>query len=164
MFNAEAAPAAEMWLEDAAGAGADFEVPTEEAPMIEPSEAPTATPPPANGGSAPPPPRVRKHFPETLLWRPELITDDQGEVEIDIELADSITTWRLSTSAMPLSFPLISVQLVTFPMKRPLRSTTGSPVRMFRGFLVVILKRTISFFLDFCQRSIRAFRPMKKGL
>ena len=46
------------------------------------------------------PPRVRKFFPETLLWRPELITDDRGEAQLDIELADSITTWRLSASAV----------------------------------------------------------------
>ena len=28
---------------------------------------------------------MRKYFPETLLWRPELITNDEGEVELDIE-------------------------------------------------------------------------------
>jgi uncharacterized protein YfaS (alpha-2-macroglobulin family) len=46
------------------------------------------------------PPRLRRFFPETLLWRPELITDDRGEAQLDIELADSITTWRLSASAV----------------------------------------------------------------
>jgi hypothetical protein len=55
---------------------------------------------PAEEAGPAPPPRVRKYFPETLLWRPELVTDDQGEVEIEIDLADSITTWRLSTSAV----------------------------------------------------------------
>src|SRR5207248_364403 len=39
------------------------------------------------------PPRVRELFPETLLWRPELVTDDQGRASLDLELADSITTW-----------------------------------------------------------------------
>jgi type II secretory pathway pseudopilin PulG len=46
------------------------------------------------------PVRVRQWFPETLLWRPELITDDNGEASIDIDLADSITSWRLTTSAV----------------------------------------------------------------
>ncbi|MFQ5493777.1 MAG: alpha-2-macroglobulin family protein [Phycisphaerae bacterium] len=46
------------------------------------------------------PVRVREWFPETLLWRPELITDDNGHVSIDIDLADSITTWRVSASAV----------------------------------------------------------------
>ncbi|MGB6044315.1 MAG: alpha-2-macroglobulin family protein, partial [Pirellulales bacterium] len=56
-------------------------------------DAPVETP-----GAAPV--RVRKHFPETLLWRPELITDDSGVAELEIDLADSITTWRLSASAV----------------------------------------------------------------
>jgi hypothetical protein len=45
-------------------------------------------------------PRVRDYFPETLLWRPEVITDDRGRATVHIPLADSITTWRLSTSAV----------------------------------------------------------------
>src|SRR5262249_52193917 len=58
----------------------------------------------ANGTSKNPndnfPPRVRDWFPETLLWRPELITDDQGRASLDLDLADSITTWRLTASAV----------------------------------------------------------------
>ena len=46
------------------------------------------------------PVRVRDWFPETLLWRPELVTDDQGQAVLDFDLADSITTWRLSASAV----------------------------------------------------------------
>jgi hypothetical protein len=45
-------------------------------------------------------PRVREHFPETLLWLPELVTDDNGLVEVEVDLADSITTWRLSAGAV----------------------------------------------------------------
>jgi uncharacterized protein YfaS (alpha-2-macroglobulin family) len=47
-----------------------------------------------------PAPRLRQHFPETLLWRPELVTDAAGRVSLDLELADSITAWRLSLSAV----------------------------------------------------------------
>ena len=66
-----------------------------------PTEAPMAMPGVEEGESQPAaPPRVRRWFPETLLWRPELITDDNGEATLEIELADSITTWRLSTSAV----------------------------------------------------------------
>jgi hypothetical protein len=46
------------------------------------------------------PARVREWFPETLLWRPELITDDNGRASLTVDLADSITTWRLSASAV----------------------------------------------------------------
>jgi alpha-2-macroglobulin-like protein len=47
-------------------------------------------------------PRVRQWFPETLLWRPELITDEHGQANLEIPLADSITTWRLTASAVAL--------------------------------------------------------------
>lgn len=43
--------------------------------------------------------RVREYFPETLLWQPALITDAKGRASIELEMADSITTWRLSCSA-----------------------------------------------------------------
>ncbi|MCA9270114.1 MAG: hypothetical protein KDA41_16645, partial [Planctomycetales bacterium] len=45
----------------------------------------------ADGGAAPPP-KVRQYFPETLLWRPQIVTDDQGVASVEIPLADSITT------------------------------------------------------------------------
>ena len=54
----------------------------------------------ASTGNGPAEPRVRRDFPETLLWRPELITDDQGKAHLEIPLADSITTWRVSLDAV----------------------------------------------------------------
>jgi hypothetical protein len=45
------------------------------------------------------PTRLREYFPETMLWQPALITDDQGRADLPVQFADSITTWRLSASA-----------------------------------------------------------------
>ncbi len=45
-------------------------------------------------------PRVRRSFPETLLWVPQLITDENGKARLEVPLADSITTWRLGISAV----------------------------------------------------------------
>jgi hypothetical protein len=45
------------------------------------------------------PVRVRDYFPETLLSKPEIITDDSGRALLTVPLADSITTWRLSALA-----------------------------------------------------------------
>jgi hypothetical protein len=47
----------------------------------------------------PAPPRLREYFPETLLWQPALLTDEQGQATLKVPFADSITTWRLSASA-----------------------------------------------------------------
>ncbi len=46
------------------------------------------------------PSRIRRYFPETLLWVPELITDAAGRGSLEIPLADSITTWRIAMSGV----------------------------------------------------------------
>lgn len=45
------------------------------------------------------PPRLRQLFPETLFWASELATSADGRVQIDVPIADSITTWRISVLA-----------------------------------------------------------------
>jgi hypothetical protein len=47
--------------------------------------------------------RVREYFPETLLFQPSLITDEKGEAKLDLTMADSITTWRMTASASSTS-------------------------------------------------------------
>jgi len=44
-------------------------------------------------------PRLRQFFPETLFWLPEVETDAGGGLSLEIPMADSITTWRLSALA-----------------------------------------------------------------
>ena len=43
--------------------------------------------------------RVRQFFPETLLFMPALIADASGRASLEVPVADSITTWRLTASA-----------------------------------------------------------------
>jgi hypothetical protein len=45
------------------------------------------------------PPRLRQFFPETLYWNPEVVTDQAGQAQLEIPMADSITTWRLTALA-----------------------------------------------------------------
>jgi len=44
-------------------------------------------------------PRLRQWFPETLYWDPEVLTDEGGFASLEIPMADSITTWRLTALA-----------------------------------------------------------------
>ena len=44
-------------------------------------------------------PRVRDYFPETLYWQPELLTSPTGDHSIAVQLADTLTTWRISVMA-----------------------------------------------------------------
>jgi uncharacterized protein YfaS (alpha-2-macroglobulin family) len=53
--------------------------------------------------AGPEPPRIREYFPETMLWEPALITDDQGRATLKMKMADSITTWRLTALANSLN-------------------------------------------------------------
>ncbi|MFO0930531.1 MAG: MG2 domain-containing protein [Gemmataceae bacterium] len=84
-------------------------------------------------GSGATPPRVRQHFPETLVWKPELITDDAGRLPpLAIPLADSITTWRLAASAVSADGRLGAAQL---PMKvfQPFFVELNLPTTFTRG-------------------------------
>ncbi len=53
----------------------------------------------SSGAAEPPAPRLREYFPETLLFEPALITDAQGNAVLEVALADSITTWRMTAMA-----------------------------------------------------------------
>lgn len=45
-------------------------------------------------------PRLRKDFPETLFWEPELhFGDDDGSASITFDLADAVTTWNVQAVA-----------------------------------------------------------------
>src|SRR5690606_28208095 len=37
----------------------------------------------------------REYFPETLLWRPDLVTDKDGKITANFKMADNITTWKM---------------------------------------------------------------------
>jgi uncharacterized protein YfaS (alpha-2-macroglobulin family) len=77
-------------------------------------------------------PRTRQWFPETLLWRPELITDDHGVATLELDLADSITTWRFNSSAVSLDGSLGSAE---FPLKvfQSFFVDVNLPVELTRG-------------------------------
>jgi hypothetical protein len=42
------------------------------------------------------PTKIRIHFPDTVLWEPELMTDARGEARVTVPMPDSITTVRLT--------------------------------------------------------------------
>jgi uncharacterized protein YfaS (alpha-2-macroglobulin family) len=44
-------------------------------------------------------PLLRQFFPETMYWNPEAVTDASGHWQTDLDLAHTITTWRLTALA-----------------------------------------------------------------
>lgn len=74
-----------------------------------------------DGAETAAPPRIREYFPETLLFEPALITDGQGRATLAVGLADSITTWRMTTMASSATGAL---------------GSTETPLRVFQEFFV----------------------------
>jgi A-macroglobulin complement component/alpha-2-macroglobulin family protein/MG2 domain-containing protein/macroglobulin-like protein/A-macroglobulin receptor len=78
------------------------------------------------------PPRIRQWFPETVLWRPEVITDDHGVARVNVDLADSITTWRLAASAVSAAGQLGASQS-SLRVFQPFFVDVDLPVSLTRG-------------------------------
>lgn len=45
-------------------------------------------------------PRIRKAFPDTALWQPQVRTDAQGHARVSLNYPDSLTTWRATVHAI----------------------------------------------------------------
>lgn len=43
---------------------------------------------------------VRRRFPDTALWEPALLTDEQGRAQVTVTLPDNLTTWRMVARAL----------------------------------------------------------------
>jgi len=69
------------------------------------------------------PVRIRQYFPETLYFNPALITDGEGRAVLNVPLADSITTWRMTCMASSLAGQL---------------GSTMAGIRVFQDFFVDI--------------------------
>lgn len=65
----------------------------------EKAAAPTAPAASQAQAAAQPQVRLRQFFPETMYVNPALITDERGQATTTVEMADSITTWRLQALA-----------------------------------------------------------------
>jgi alpha-2-macroglobulin-like protein len=85
----------------------------------------------------PPQPRVRDWFPETLLWRPQVITDDHGHATVSVDLADSITTWRLTAGAVAADGRLGATQ-AGLRVFQPFFVDLNLPVALTRGDEVAV--------------------------
>lgn len=92
---------------------------------------------PADNPDSVPPVRVRRRFPETLLWLPELVTDLAGNARVEIPLADSITTYRVALSAVSArgelgsaALPLPTFQDFFVDVTAPATLTRGDEVAL----------------------------------
>ena len=75
----------------------------------------------AGGQAAAEPPRLRQYFPETMLWQPDAVTGSDGKLNLDVPVADSITTWRVTALASTQDGRL---------------GSASGPLRVFQDFFV----------------------------
>ena len=47
-------------------------------------------------------PKIRKAFPDTTFWSPEIHTDDTGHATVHLSFPDSLTTWRTTVRAITM--------------------------------------------------------------
>ena len=80
-------------------------------------------------------PRLRQYFPETMLWLPDAVTNPDGSLTIDVPVADSITTWRMTALASSqdgrlgsATAPLRVFQDFFIDLDLPLSLTVGDEV------------------------------------
>lgn len=90
----------------------------------------------ASSGNAQPP-RLRQYFPETMFWLPEAVTDSTGKLRLEVPIADSITTWRITALASTqdghlggVSAPLRVFQDFFIDLDLPLSLTVGDEVSL----------------------------------
>ncbi len=93
------------------------------APAVAQREAKSVTGDQANGSQPQEAPLLRQFFPETMYWNPEALTDKQGHWQADLDLAHTITTWRLTALASAQDGRL---------------GSTTAPLRVFQDFFVDI--------------------------
>ena len=141
------------WLSGCAGAmeaPATAEMDTTEEPTKGPQDVevePTAllaTPTPASTATAPAEPTLpaepyplRYIFPETLYWDPDARTDVQGRFALDLQLADSLTTWQVTVLASTLdgaigaaSLPLVVSQDLALDVDTSGEATVGQAITL----------------------------------
>ncbi len=83
----------------------------------------TAAPEERKGEAGQPQVRLRQFFPETMYVNPAVITDERGRASVTVQMADSITTWRM--------------QALASSQKGQLGSTTTG-LRVFQDFFIDI--------------------------
>ena len=111
----------DMVVEEAMPAMGLVAMPTLEAKMV---EAPAADEPESGTGGGPAanePPRLRQYFPETMLWIPDAVTGPDGRLDLEFQVADSITTWRMTALASTQDGRL---------------GSSSAPLRVFQDFFI----------------------------
>lgn len=127
---------------------------------------------PADNAELVQPSRVRSHFPETLAWLPEVVSDESGYTRVILPLADSITTYRVGLSAVSangevgsLTFPLTVLQDFFVDLSVPPTLTQGDEILLpVTAFNYLPEPQTVRLSLEAEGFEVRGKRELELGL
>ncbi|MEM7034468.1 MAG: MG2 domain-containing protein, partial [Chloroflexota bacterium] len=102
-------------------------------------------------------PRLRQFFPETLYWQPELETDANGQAQLTIPLADTITTWHVSVLASDDTGTLGSAEF-SLPVFQDFFIEPALPTYLNKGDTLSVPIRIFNY-LDVAQKVQLAVTP-----
>ncbi len=80
---------------------------------------------------------VRRNFPDTALWRPQLITDAQGQATVRLNVPDNLTQWRVTAIGQTLDTQVGSA-VYTFTAAKEFAVRLAAPTVLTEGDQVTL--------------------------
>jgi hypothetical protein len=97
------APPMDSKMKSVSGIERDFDGPIMENGPLDLGYEMTKSPGSYDASSPIAPPHLRFDFPETMIFAPQVVTDETGHASYALNVADSLTSWRVQTDAIAAS-------------------------------------------------------------
>ncbi len=75
---------------------------------------------------------VRKYFPDTALWLPHVITDENGTAQVQLAVPDTLTQWRMTAIAHTLDTN-VGYGVTKFRCTKPFGVRIAAPIVLTQG-------------------------------
>ncbi|MGQ9519276.1 MAG: MG2 domain-containing protein [Candidatus Fervidibacter sp.] len=75
---------------------------------------------------------VRKHFPDTALWLPHIVTDEKGIAQVQLTIPDTLTQWRVTAIAHTLD-TRVGFGVAKFRCAKPFGVRIAAPILLTQG-------------------------------
>ncbi|MCX7643077.1 MAG: MG2 domain-containing protein, partial [Armatimonadetes bacterium] len=75
---------------------------------------------------------IRKYFPDTALWLPHIVTDENGTTQVELKVPDTLTQWRVTAIANTLDTK-IGYGIAKFRCTKPFGIRVAAPIVLTQG-------------------------------
>lgn len=80
---------------------------------------------------------IRRYFPDTALWLPHVVTDEDGMAQVELKVPDTLTQWRITAIAHNLDTK-IGYGVSKFRCTKPFGVRLSAPIVLTQGDKTVI--------------------------